>query len=118
MAVRHLNEELPFMATENILMYCVKNKGGDRQELHEAIREHSVAAAYNIKALGNDNDLLQRILNDSRFGLTAEELYRLLDVHSFTGRAKEQTEEFLNEYVKPVLKANEELLGIDVVIKV
>lgn len=118
MAVRHLNEELPFMATENILMYCVKNKGGDRQELHEAIREHSVAAAYNIKALGNDNDLLQRILNDSRFGLTAEELYRLLDVHSFTGRAKEQTEEFLNDYVKPVLKANEELLGIDVVIKV
>ena len=62
--------------------------------------------------------MLQRILNDSRFGLTAEELYRLLDVHSFTGRAKEQAEEFLNEYVKPVLKANEELLGIDVVIKV
>ena len=118
MAEKHLNEELPFMATENILMYCVKNKGRDRQELHEAIREHSVAAAYNIKEYGGDNDLLQRILSDSRFGLTKEELDNILDVRRFTGRAKEQTEEFIEEYIKPILEKNKEFLGIDIDIRV
>jgi len=118
MAEKHLNEELPFMATENILMYCVKNKGRDRQELHEAIREHFVAAAYNIKEYGGDNDLLQRILSDSRFGLTKEELDNILDVRRFTGRAKEQTEEFIEEYIKPILEKNKEFLGIDIDIRV
>ena len=100
---RHLNEELPFMATENILMECVK-RGGDRQELHEAIREHSVACAKAIKQDGAENDLLDRIAADPRFGLTRREIDSLLDVRAFVGRAPEQTEEFLTEVVRPLLE--------------
>jgi adenylosuccinate lyase len=111
-----LKEELPFMATENILMYCVK-KGGDRQSLHERIRVHSVEAAQNIKQNGGKNDLLARITADKAFGITAKELNGLLKSEQFTGRAAEQTEEFLAE-VKAVLDANSEFLGIDVEIKV
>lgn len=113
---KHLKEEIPFMATENILMYCVK-KGGNRQELHERIRIHSVDAAKKLKLEGGDNDLIQRILADPSFGLTDKELEEILDVRKFTGRAKEQTEEFIRE-VELILKQNEELLGMAVQINV
>lgn len=103
---RDLNRELPFMATENILMYCVKEKGGDRQELHEAIRRHSVAAAAVIKEEGGENDLFARILSDPVFGLSRKELDDIVDVRQFVGRAPEQTEEFLEEVVHPLLAAN------------
>ncbi len=99
---RHLDDELPFIATENVLMYCTK-KGGNRQELHEAIREHSVACAKEIKQTGARNDLLDRIAADSRFGITRDELDRLCDVRSFVGRAPEQTREYLSEVVDPLL---------------
>lgn len=113
---KHLDEELPFMATENILMYCVK-KGGDRQNLHEAIREHSVAAAKAIKQNACNNDLLQRILGDSIFNLTKEELDEIMDYEKFTGLAKEQTEDFL-EKVKEVILQNKDLLGTNTQINV
>ncbi|MBQ2468680.1 MAG: adenylosuccinate lyase [Clostridia bacterium] len=99
---RHLDEEIPFIATENVLMYCTKN-GGNRQELHEAIREHSVACAKEIKLNGAGNDLLDRIAGDPRFGITREELDRLCDVRSFVGRAPEQTREYLSGVVDPLL---------------
>ena len=113
---KHLDEELPFMATENILMHCVK-KGGDRQALHERIRKHSVEAAKRIKLEGKENDLIARIAADAAFGLTGGELQELLRAECFTGRAKEQTAEFLTE-AKAVLDANRELLGVDVKITV
>ena len=100
---KHLTEELPFMATENILMYCTK-KGGNRQELHEAIREHSVACAKQIKLNGAENDLLDRILADERFSLTADEMKELVDPRTFTGCAEMQTEEYLKYTVKPLLE--------------
>jgi adenylosuccinate lyase len=116
MTEKHLNEELPFMATENILMYCVK-KGGDRQLLHERIRLHSLAAAKRVRTEGGDNDLLARIQTDAAFGLTEGELSGLLRAENFTGRAKEQTEAFLEE-VRVVLEANKDLLGADIKITV
>jgi len=116
MIEKHLKEEIPFMATENILMYCVK-KGGNRQELHERIRIHSVNAAKKLKLEGGDNDLIQRILEDPSFRLTNKELEEILDVRKFIGRAKEQTEEFLSE-VELILKQNVELLGMVVQINV
>ncbi|MCL2050548.1 MAG: adenylosuccinate lyase [Lachnospiraceae bacterium] len=116
MIKKHLDEELPFIATENILMHCV-NKGGDRQLLHERIRVHSLDAALRIKELGKENDLIDRILNDEAFCLTSEELKRLLVADLFTGRAKEQTEEFLLE-IKLILLAYQDQLGIDIKIKV
>ena len=103
---RNLNRELPFMATENILMYCVKGKGGDRQELHEAIRRHSVAAAAVVKEEGGENDLLERILADPAFKLTRKELDSIMDVRQFVGRSAEQTEEFVRGVVEPILAAN------------
>lgn len=106
----HLREELPFMATENILMHCVQ-KGGDRQELHEAIRRHSVDVAKNIKLNGAKNDLLERIEADNRFDLTREELDSLTDGMRFTGCAAVQTETFLKDHVSPVLEENSSLLG-------
>ena len=114
---RHLNEELPFMATENIMMDCVE-RGGDRQELHEAIRQHSVAVAKRMKLEGGGNDLLDRIAADDRFPMNRSELESLLDVHKFTGCAKEQTEAFLAEFVRPVLEEYKDLLGAEVSINV
>ena len=114
---KHLREELPFMATENILMYCVK-KGGDRQALHEAIRQHSVKAAEQIKLHGCENDLIERIRDDSSFDLTEDELNKLLLVDAFTGRAKEQTEEFLQNEIKPILEKNKNSLNLEVKIKI
>ncbi|MCL1952332.1 MAG: adenylosuccinate lyase [Oscillospiraceae bacterium] len=113
---KHLNEELPFLATENILMHCVK-KGGDRQALHEKIRVYSVEAAKEIKLHGGENCLIGRIAADPAFGLERGELDGLLCAENFTGRAKEQTEEFL-EQVQAVLGENQELLGMDIKITV
>jgi adenylosuccinate lyase len=116
MCEKHLNAELPFMATENILMHCVK-KGGDRQLLHERIRVHSMEAAKKIKLDGGDNDLIERICSDAAFNLTIGELADVLDAKKFTGRAKEQTEEFLREAAS-VINENKCFLGADVKILV
>ena len=117
MAERHLRDELPFMATENILMYCVE-KGGDRQVLHEAIRRHSVDAAKEVKLNGKDNDVLDRIVNDKIFGLTKDELEKVLSDFSFTGCAEAQTQSFIDNIVHPILNENKEYLGIKSEIKV
>ena len=109
---KHLNAELPFMATENILMYCVRHKGGDRQVLHEAIRQHAVQAAQQVKLYGKDNDLLQRIKADPVFSLTEEELSALTDPATFTGMAERQCEKFLAEQVKPILEKYSGSLGV------
>ncbi|MDR2580053.1 MAG: adenylosuccinate lyase [Fibromonadaceae bacterium] len=101
---RHINEELPFMATENILMEAVK-KGGDRQLLHEEIRTLSQQAAYTVKAEGKSNDLLERILSSGKFGLERKDLQHILDLKKFIGRAPEQTEEFINLEAKPAIEA-------------
>lgn len=100
---QRLRKELPFMATENIMMDAVKKRGANRQELHERIRVHSMAASKVIKEEGGENDLLNRIANDEAFGVTLEELETILQPEKYTGRAKEQTEDFLNEYVQPIL---------------
>ena len=99
---QHLMKELPFMATENIMMDAVK-KGGDRQELHEAIRLHSMEAAKIVKIHGGENDLLERIASDPIFMTSMEELERLLSPEKYVGRAPEQTAEFLSDYVQPIL---------------
>lgn len=104
MIAAHLRSELPFMATENIIMEGVK-RGGDRQELHELIREHSMEASRQVKMEGLPNDLLQRIADDSRFGLTHEELETVLDPSKFVGRAPGQVEEFIALEVDPILEA-------------
>ena len=114
---RNLRRELPFMATENIMMDCVK-RGGDRQELHERIRVHSMEAARRVKQGDGVNDLLERIAGDACFGLTLEELEGMLEPSRFVGRAPEQTGEFLTEQVNPVLDRYSDLLGIKVEIKV
>ncbi len=103
-------KELPFMATENIIMQAVK-KGGDRQELHEAIRQHSMAAGRIVKEEGGENDLVDRIAADPIFKITKEEILSTLQPEHFTGRAPEQVKEFLAECVKPVLDANKDVLG-------
>ena len=101
---QRLRKELPFMATENIMMDAVKKRGADRQQLHERIREHSMAASRVVKVEGGENDLLERIAADEAFGVTLEELEKILKPENYTGRAKEQTEDFLNECIKPVLE--------------
>ena len=108
---KHLDAEMPFMVTENIMMYCVTHKGGDRQELHEHIRQHSVAAGINIKQNGADHDLDARILADPSFGLDRAELDKIVAEGRITGLAEKQTVDFLNGYVKPVLDKYADLLG-------
>ncbi|MEG1869325.1 MAG: adenylosuccinate lyase [Oscillospiraceae bacterium] len=105
-----LMKELPFMATENIMMKAVK-KGGDRQELHERLRVHSQAASKVVKEEGKDNDLLDRIAADPLFGLSWEELHSVLNPADFIGRADKQVDEFINQCVAPILQANKEFLG-------
>ena len=100
---KHVLEELPFMATENILMEAVK-KGGDRQELHERIRIHSMEAGRQVKVEGKDNDLLERIAADKAFGMSIEELQAVLKPENYIGRAPEQVDEFIKDHVKPVLE--------------
>ena len=111
---KHVREELPFMATEVILMECVK-AGGDRQELHEAIRVHSMDAGKVVKGEGKSNDLLERIAKDPLFKAVHEKLDTLVDPKLFIGRAKEQTEEFVEEEIKPVLEKEKALLSKEVV---
>ncbi|MDR0958137.1 MAG: adenylosuccinate lyase [Clostridiales bacterium] len=115
MIEKHLNEELPFMATENILMYCVK-KGGDRQVLHEEIRRLSVETAKEVKN-GGENKLLEKILSDDIFKLTKDEMDKLVNPKNFIGLAERQTEQFLGK-VKTVLQSNKNLLGVNVIINV
>lgn len=117
MIEKRLNEELPFMATENILMAAVK-KGGDRQELHERIRQHSMAAGRVVKVEGKPNDLLERIAADPAFGMTIEELRAELVPQNFVGRAPQQVTQFLQNDVQPILDRYHDLLGLEVEIKV
>ena len=112
-----LLRELPFMATENIMMDAVK-AGGDRQELHEAIREHSMEAARQVKEFGRPNDLVDRIASDPRFGLTREQILESMEPSRFVGRAPEQTERFFREFVDPILDANKEALNMTAEISV
>ena len=105
-----LMAELPFMASENIMMQAVE-KGGNRQELHERLREHAVAAAAVVKQEGKPNDMIARVEADPAFGLTREEIEAELSPEDFTGRAPQQVEEFLAEVIRPVLDANKEDLG-------
>ncbi|GAA0176858.1 adenylosuccinate lyase [Clostridium sediminicola] len=113
----HVQNELPFMATENILMEAVK-RGGDRQELHEKIREHSMEAARGVKEYGKSNDLIERIINDDSFEFTKEEILSIMNAKNFIGRSSEQVEEFVDEYVRPVLEENAHLLNVDVKLNV
>ena len=114
---KHMMAELPFMATENIMMDAVK-AGGDRQELHERIRELSMEAGRNVKVEGKDNNLLELIAADPAFNLTLEDLQKSMDPSRYTGRAKEQTEAFIANVVQPVLDAHKDLLGVKVEINV
>ncbi|MCD8127360.1 MAG: adenylosuccinate lyase, partial [Clostridiales bacterium] len=100
---KHIMEELPFMASENIMMDAVK-RGGNRQELHERIRQHSLAAGHNVKDLGLENNLIDLIAADPMFGMTKEELSAHLEPSNYIGRCPEQVEEFLQECVQPVLE--------------
>ena len=107
---KRLMSELPFMATENIMMDAVK-AGGDRQELHEKIRTLSMEAGKNVKVEGKDNNLLELIANDEAFNLSYEELEKAMEPSKYVGRSVLQTERFLNDFIKPVLEKNKDLLG-------
>ena len=109
--------EIPFMATENIMMDAVK-KGGDRQELHEKIRQYSMEAGRTVKVEGKDNNLAELIAADESFGLTLDEINAVMKPENFVGRSPEQVTDFLNEYVYPALEKNKDLLGIQVEINV
>lgn len=117
MIEKRLLSELPFMATENIMMASVK-RGGDRQELHERIRIHSVAAGKVIKQDGGENDLLDRIAGDRAFDMSRDELDKLMDTSLYIGRAPQQVEEFIENDIKPVIDRHKDLLGIEVEISV
>ena len=114
---KHMMAELPFMATENIMMDAVK-AGGDRQELHERIREFSMEAGRTVKVEGKDNDLLERIAADPAFNLTIEELRKSMEPSRYVGRAKEQTVTFIEKTVQPVLDAHKDMLGMTAEINV
>lgn len=114
---KRLRSELPFMATENIMMDAVK-AGGDRQELHERIRELSMEAGKNVKEKGLDNNLLELIAADPAFNMTEEELQKTMDPSKYTGRAKEQVDAFLKDVVAPLLEKNKEYLGVKAEINV
>ncbi len=107
---QRLNRELPFMATENIMMQAVK-KGGNRQQLHERLREHSMAAAKVVKEEGKENDLIDRIVGDPAFQLTREEIEKVLVPSNFVGRSVHQVEEFIADYVQPIRDANKDVLN-------
>ncbi len=114
---KHMMAELPFMATENIMMDAVK-AGGDRQELHERIRELSMEAGKTVKVEGKDNNLLELIAADPAFNLTLEDLQKSMDPSKYVGRAPRQVDVFLKEVVNPVLEANKEVLGMKAEINV
>ncbi|MBQ9608082.1 MAG: adenylosuccinate lyase [Lachnospiraceae bacterium] len=104
-------KEIPFMATENIMMDAVK-RGGNRQELHEKIRTYSMQAGEQVKKYGNENNLVDLIAADDAFGMSKEDIVKILEPKNFVGRAPEQTVEFLAEVVKPILDANRDILGV------
>ena len=108
---KHLRAELPFMATENIMMDAVK-AGGDRQELHERIRQLSMEAGRTVKEEGKDNDLLERIAGDSTFHLSLEELEERMNPAAYTGRASIQTETYIRDVINPLLEEHQDLLGV------
>lgn len=112
-----LNSELPFMATENIMMEAVK-RGGDRQELHEKIRVYSMEASKRIKEEGLPNNLIQNIINDPEFRMTESEILAVIDAEKFVGRAPSQVEELVNNFVKPILEANADLTSEETAINV
>jgi adenylosuccinate lyase len=114
---KHLMAELPFMATENIMMDAVK-AGGDRQELHEKIRTLSMEAGKNVKENGLDNNLLTLIANDESFNMSEEDLMKTMDPAKYVGRAKEQTEKFIKDVVNPVIESHKDLLGVKAEINV
>ena len=114
---KHLREELPFIASENILMDAV-SRGGDRQELHEAIRKYSQVAAARVKKDGLDNNLLELLMQDERFGLSEKNVGEVLNIRKFIGCAPEQTTDFLENYAKPIISKNEKLLGMKAEINV
>ncbi len=114
MILQHITQELPFMATENIIMKVVK-RGGNRQVLHEAIRQHSMAAGKRVKEDGLDNDLVSRIAADPLFGLTVEEIEKELDPQSYIGRCPSQVDEFIKECVRPVITP---YLGVEITAEV
>ena len=107
---QRVRRELPFMATENILMDAVR-RGGDRQELHERLRVHAIAAAKAVKEQGAENDMIDRVCADPAFGLKRADVEAILEPSRFTGRSQEQVEEYLAQVVRPVLEANRSLLG-------
>lgn len=109
--------ELPFMATENIMMDAVK-AGGNRQELHEKIRTLSMEAGANVKQKGLDNNLLELIANDPSFNMSLEDLQKTMDPSKYVGRSPEQVEEFLRDEIQPILDANKEILGLTATINV
>lgn len=114
---KHIMAELPFMATENIMMDAVK-RGGDRQELHEKIRNLSMEAGRNVKERGLDNNLLELIAAEPSFGITLEELKKQMEPSKYTGRSKEQVEDFLKEAIRPILDENKTELGLEAEINV
>ena len=111
---KHVNEELPFMATENILMEAVK-RGGDRQELHELIRIYSMEAGRRVKEMGESNDLIDRLCSDEAFGLNKKELLEVLRPENYIGRAIEQVEEFIELQVNGILiEHHEDKIDIEI----
>ncbi len=115
--LRHIMAELPFMATEEILMECVK-AGGNRQELHEKIREHSMDSARMVKVEGKDNDLIERIKRDPAFKAIHAKIDSILAPENFTGRAERQTEKYISEEIDPILESNSDSLNITAQINV
>lgn len=114
---KRLMSELPFMATENIMMDAVK-AGGDRQELHEKIRELSMEAGANVKQKGLDNNLLELIANDEAFNMSLEDLQKTMNPSKYVGRSPEQVDEFLASEINPILEANKDILGMSAEINV
>ena len=114
---KHINEELPFMATENIIMEAVK-KGGNRQELHEEIRVLSMQSAEQVKKLGKQNDLIDRMSKSTVINMTKEEIEKTINPVNYIGRAPQQVEEYYCEIIKPLLEENKELLGVNVELRV
>lgn len=109
---KNLSRELPFMATENVLMYLVEKKGCDRQWAHEKIRVHSIAAGNRVKVEGGDNDLIDRLVGDKELNITLEEINSVVNAKNLSGLAEKQTEQFLAEVKRDVLDKNAELLGL------
>ncbi len=114
---KHILEELPFMATENIIMEAVK-RGGNRQELHEEIRVLSMQSAEQVKKFGRQNDLIERMSQSKIINMSKEEIEETINPIYYIGRAPQQVEEFYNETIKPILEENKNLLGINVELKV